>query len=240
MTATVFLFAVPLRKRSEPPPLRKQRHDITHCSIAADTVLAKLNWAVKLSPSRTYKVLNESPPLLRLPSVLTASQCDAVISTQRLTGAPERANYLNFDSGDGHGFRQGIDPRCSAFEPILQILNELFPQRAPRFAEELWIRPRNDSIIIRDATTVQYYAGEGVGAHVDGKDATLLIYLQQPTSGGATVFENVRIACPPVQGDALLYESKHALTHYAEKVREGEKWVMQLLIDYRTRRDDLC
>lgn len=217
---------------------RKQRSRPVHCSTTINKP-SVLNWSVRLPKSLRYEVLNEYPPLIRLESILSKSACAALIEHQKSNSAPERANYLNFDSGDGHGFRQGIDPKCAAFTPVDSLLRELFPERTARFSEELWVRPRNHEIVVRDATTVHYHAGEGVGAHVDGKDATLLFYLQEPISGGDTNFCNAQISCPVKQGDALLYESKHALTHYAEKVTEGEKWVMQLLIDYRVRSDDI-
>ncbi len=177
--------------------------------------------------------------MLRFPGLLSPSECEALIDEQ-LAGVPEeRDNYLNYDCGVGHGFRAGVDPGAAGLSPVLQLLGELFPGRKARFAEELWNRPSVHEIIVRDATTVRYFAGEGVASHVDGKDATLLVYLKEPDTGGATVFPDVGLRCAPKAGDALLYESKSGLLHFAEKVGCGEKWVLQLLIDYRVRKDDL-
>eukprot|EP00171_Calliarthron_tuberculosum_P004963 IDg4963t1 len=152
----------------------------TWCSAIIEPPAVQLNWGVTLPKSLRYSALKHSPPLIRLPSLLSEDQCEALIEQQRSNYMPERENYLNFDSGDGHGFRQGIDPKCAAFHPITIILQGLFPGRRARFTEELWIRPRSDEIIVRDATTVHYHAGEGVSAHVDGKDATLLFICKNP------------------------------------------------------------
>ena len=75
-----------------------------------------------------------------------------------------------------------------------------------------------------------------VAPHVDGKDATLLVYLNtvERGKGGRTVFPEDGLAFPPEGGNALLYDSRLDLLHYAEPVAEGhEKWILQLLIDHR-------
>lgn len=53
------------------------------------------------------------------------------------------------------------------------------------------------------------------------------------------MFEKVQLSLAPLKGQVLLYESKHKLTHHAAQVRCGEKWVLQLLIDYRVRAGDV-
>ncbi len=206
------------------------------CTLA---VPATLDWGVRIPATLQTTVLNESPPLIQLHSFLTPAECQALIDSQRTSKGPERDNYLNFDAGAGNGYRQGVAMEESALSPVRAYLNNFFPQRRHIFAEELWHRPRRDTIVIRDATTVRYFPGEGVSSHVDGKDVTLLVYLKPADSGGATIFDNLGPKrCSLRAGDALIYESKHALTHHAERVTEGEKWVLQLLIDYKVRADD--
>ena len=103
-----------------------------------------------------------------------------------------------------------------------------------RFKEELYYRPDRATVIVRDATVVRYREGEGVAPHVDGKDATLLVYLNTCRGGGHTVFPEDGLAFPPRQGGALLYDSRLDLLHYAAPVHAGhEKWILQLLIDHR-------
>ena len=90
-------------------------------------------------------------------------------------------------------------------------------------------------VVIRDATVVHYREGEGVAPHVDGKDATLLVYLNTVAegAGGRTVFVEDGFASRPQAGRALMYWSKNELLHYSEAINRGEKWVLQLLIDFR-------
>lgn len=214
----------------------RSRNSSLRCSLATPSVL---EWGVRIPGNLAHTVLNESPPLVRIDSFLTPVQCRTLIELQRTSKGPERDNYLNFDSGAGNGYRQGIAVAERALSPMLARLNDFFPKRKQVFAEELWHRPRRDTIVIRDVTTVRYFAGEGVSSHVDGKDMTLLVCLQPAISGGATTFDNLGpLRCALGTGDALIYESKQALTHHAQRVTEGEKWVLQLLIDYKVRADD--
>ncbi|GAB0495477.1 hypothetical protein MMPV_006779 [Pyropia vietnamensis] len=100
------------------------------------------------------------------------------------------------------------------------------------FDDSLVWKPRPGAVVVRDATTVHYREGEGVGPHVDGKDATVLVYLSDVPAGGATVFPRVGVSVKPVKGAALVYCSRVGLLHYAAAVGAGsEKWVMQLLVD---------
>ena len=107
------------------------------------------------------------------------------------------------------------------------------------FEEGAWIRPNSKHVVVRDQTTVWYRQGEGVPPHVDGKDVTVLICLQHPEKGGATVFPEDGLKVPLRRGDCLVYRSKEQLLHYAEAVEQGEKWVLQLLIDCRIRPDEV-
>ncbi|GMI21500.1 hypothetical protein TrCOL_g9937 [Triparma columacea] len=104
------------------------------------------------------------------------------------------------------------------------------------FEEGAWERPTPRRIIIRDQTMVKYGLNDGVPPHVDGKDATLLIYLNTVPEGGGgrTVFPEDGLAVSPISGTALLYKSKTELLHFSEPVNDptAEKYILQLLIDY--------
>ena len=85
-------------------------------------------------------------------------------------------------------------------------------------------RDRTDErVVVRDQTTVRYEVGEGVAPHVDGKHVTVLICLEEPLSGGRTVFPDDGIAVAPKKGCAFVYRSCGELVHFAEAV--GTKWV---------------
>ena len=60
--------------------------------------------------------------------------------------------------------------------------------------------------------------------------ATLIMYLQVPSRGGATIFPDVGLEVAPVKGHALFfsYDRPHESTatlHGGAPVTDGEKWV---------------
>lgn len=147
-------------------------------------------------------------------------------------------------AGDKSGFRTQIDPNCAELQAIMPKIQQLLglEHRSPEFAENLWIRPSKRTFCVRDQTVVHYSVGEGVSPHVDGKDATVLLYLngdERNVAGGATCFPEVGIRVLPKKGTALVYWSKKELLHYAERVLQGEKWICQLLVDFKVREDEL-
>ena len=160
---------------------------------------------------------------------------------QLATGYSQEASNeaVEWSGGATSGLRRRL-PREALYmldERVLSMLGEVATGRDLKMViDQIYIRPDERTVIIRDATVVHYKAGEGVAPHVDGKDATLLCYLNDVPEGGGgrTVFPEVNVSSTPKRGDALLYDSRKDLLHFAEPVAEGhEKWVMQLLIDFK-------
>jgi len=123
---------------------------------------------------------------------------------------------------------------------VLELLG--FAHRKADFEEGIWVKPDPRTVIFRDQTVVYYQQGEGVAPHVDGKDATVLIYLNDldtdndasgKSAGGCTVFPEIGVSVAPRKGTAVLYQSKKSLLHYSERLGKGEKWILQMLIDYQ-------
>ena len=221
----------------------------------------------KLAASLT--TINRSPPLLRIANFLTASQCDALIALQAAATSESdlylnyRVNRELSSSAISReaarliaefplardalrpsmrsGFRAQIPPDAPQLRPVLRAVSDAlgFAGRDFVFAEGQWIRPTRRTVVVRDQTTVQYRVGEGVAPHVDGKDLTVLVCLHAPEDGGRTVFPEDGVAVKPEKGAAIVYRSKDALLHFAEPVHAGTKWVMQLLIDYNVRPDEI-
>lgn len=213
--------------------------------------------------------LNVSPPLLRVENFLTASQCDALINlqTSAQTESDLYLNYRvnqqvstssrsseaeslisefseaqkGLSASARSGFRAQVAETAKELRPVVEQAKKLMglQEREWVFEEGLWVRPSRRRVVIRDQTTVKYNVGEGVAPHVDGKDATLLVCLEAPEDGGRTVFVEEGIAVKGVKGAALVYESKRELLHFAEEVRKGRKWVLQLLIDFKVRDDEM-
>lgn len=141
------------------------------------------------------------------------------------------------------GFRAQVPFGHPVLQPVLQKVAHALgfskPSRRWVYNDGPWVRPNRRQVILRDVTTVHYDVEEGVAPHIDGKDITVLIGLQPARKGGRTVFVDENIAVRLNPGDALVYSSKSHMLHYAEPVEEGEKWVLQLLIDCRVRKDEL-
>ncbi|CAM9410962.1 unnamed protein product [Phaeothamnion confervicola] len=156
----------------------------------------------------------------------SSAEAKALIEEQGLDGEQLRAD-------SGGGFRLRVTSEWGVLAPFSERLSALMGTegRAFRRNENLWVKPDRRSVVIRDHTVV----GDGVPPHVDGKDATLLVYLADVAegAGGATVFPELGISVRPVKGTAMLYWSDKDLLHYSEAVQQGGKWIMQLLIDFK-------
>lgn len=202
-----------------------------------------------------------SPPLVYCANFLTAEECATIIRASCRDDAEECTEYLNhlvnneaaadvawgYDHDQAElaldwsaGARAGRRTRLPS-----DVLDDLVAPRALgllglthrrlRVADQLYYRPNRACVVVRDATVVRYRQNEGVAPHVDGKDATLLVYLNSlpPGAGGRTVFPDQRLAFTPSTGDCLIYDSHDSLLHFAEPVYADEKWVLQLLVDFR-------
>lgn len=231
------------------------------CSAAAAAGMSRVkeSWGLELNDEMfTMTPKSVEPPLVHCSNFLSPEECDEivrascedpeecteylnhVVNTEELRGYDDQqaSEALEWSQGASAGMRTRL-PR--------QVLDELVAPRAldllglshrrVRVAEELFYRPNRVFVIVRDATVVRYRKGEGVAPHVDGKDATVLVYLNSLPNGagGRTVFPEHQLAFQPRSGDCLVYNSKEDLLHFAEPVHSDtdEKWVMQLLIDFQ-------
>ncbi len=90
-----------------------------------------------------------------------------------------------------------------------------------------------DKSIVRDQSIVHYRENEGIPPHMDDTKHTILCYLNDVDidSGGRTIFPENDIYISPKKGTVVIYSSIWDLLHYSEKIKEGEKWIMQLLVD---------
>lgn len=211
--------------------------------------------------------LNSSPPLLRAPSLLPSDLCDALkaahadgdeaelylnarVNAEVTSSAASSesaallaawgvsADVLAADDASGFRVRADTSPGSLFRTDVLPRVEKLLGlDREAVFEEGAWVRPNARTYVVRDVTVVHYREGEGVSPHVDGKDATVLVYLSggELGKGGATCFPEVGLRVEPVKGDALIYWSKGELLHFAERVRGGDKWILQMLIDFRVR-----
>jgi hypothetical protein len=100
----------------------------------------------------------------------------------------------------------------------------------------------DQQIVAEHLVLTRYAAGGYYTEHTDGRRATVLMYLGGDGTEGATFFPNLGVRIEPKPGRALIFfpntpqgEEKYCLSHAAEEVRSGEKWVAQVWLDTKAR-----
>lgn len=180
---------------------------------------------------------------LRLPRVvifadlLTAEECDGLMAqaTSRLV----RSETVDTATGgsevhaartsDGMFFERGETPLIDRIERrIATLLNWPLDHgeglQILRYRPGAQYKPHNDYFDPEQPGTPKIVerGGQRVG--------TLVMYLNTPQQGGATVFPDVGLEVAPVRGSAVFfsYDRPHAITktlHGGAPVVAGEKWV---------------
>lgn len=211
---------------------------VRHSSLLTPSECACLIKSQSKNTSESSLYLN-----YRVNKQLTTSTSSQSSEAAELIAATRLSAASSLSASSPSGFRSQIPSDNSVLHnsllPKLKGLLGISENRKWVFEEGAWVRPNSRQIIIRDATTVFYRKGEGVPPHVDGKDLTVLICLKEPGEGGATVFTKEEVAVRPQQGAGILYQSKESMPHFAQVVEDGEKWVLQLLIDFVIRDDEM-
>jgi len=178
-----------------------------------------------------------SPRLMVFGGLLTDAECEAMIEEAR--PRLERSQTVRTDSGAseinaartsrGMFFRRGESALIVRIERrIAALLN--WPvswgegMQVLHYGPGAEYRPHHDYFDPAHAGTAPVLArgGQRVG--------TLVMYLNSPQRGGATVFPDVALEVAAVKGDAVFfsYDRPHPFTrtlHGGAPVLEGEKWV---------------
>lgn len=190
-------------------------------------------------PDREVQLLLrlQHPRLALIGGFLSDAECDALVALSR----PRllRSQTVDHHSGgsevnaartsDGMFFERGEVPLVQRIEQRIAALLR-WPQargeglQVLRYAPGTQYRPHFDYFDPAQpgTATVLKQGGQRVG--------TLLMYLQAPRRGGATVFPDAGLEVTPVKGQALFfgYDRPHESTgtlHGGAPVIEGEKWV---------------
>ena len=180
---------------------------------------------------------------LRLPRVvifadlLTAAECDGLMAQ----ASPRLMRSENVDTAtggsevhaartsDGMFFERGETPLIDRIERrIATLLNWPLDRgeglQILRYRPGAQYKPHNDYFDPEQPGTPKIVerGGQRVG--------TLVMYLNTPELGGATVFPDVGLEVAPVRGSAVFfsYDRPHAITktlHGGAPVLAGEKWV---------------
>lgn len=190
-------------------------------------------------PDREVRVLMSlrQPRIVCFAQLLSDAECDGLIELAR--PRLERSQTVDHASGgsevnaartsDGMFFRRNETPLISRIER--------------RIAELLrWPADRGEGLqVLRYRPGAQYRphfdyfdpAQPGTGAVLKRggqRVGTLLLYLQAPANGGATVFPDIGLEFAPVKGHALFFsydrpDPATGTLHGGEPVTQGEKWV---------------
>jgi prolyl 4-hydroxylase len=179
----------------------------------------------------------DSPPLLVLQDLLSADECRALIEAAR----PRMARSLTVDvktggeelhqdrTSDGMFFARGESELISRIESrVAQLLGWPVENgeglQVLRYGPGAEYKPHYDYFDPAEPGTpaILQRGGQRV--------ATLVMYLNEPEAGGATVFPDIGLQVVPQQGSAVFFSYAQAhpdsrTLHGGEPVLAGEKWI---------------
>jgi len=178
-----------------------------------------------------------APEVIVLGQLLDAQECEALIEAAR----PRMQRSLTVSVKTG-GEEENIDRTSQGmfFERGETELIARIEQRLARLLD--WPVENGEGLQI-----LRYAPGAEYKPHYDYFDplepgtptilrrggqrvATVVIYLNEPEAGGATVFPDAQFECLPVRGNAVFFNysrpdpSSHSL-HAGAPVLRGEKWI---------------
>ncbi len=177
------------------------------------------------------------PRLIVFGGLLTDAECDALIEEARPRLA--RSETVDNRSGgsevnvartsDGMFFQRGESPLIVRIEQRIATLLR-WPVRWGEGLQILRYGPGAEYRPHHDYFDPQHPGTKPVLARGGQRVGTLVIYLNTPARGGATVFPDVLLDVAAVRGNAVFfsYDRPHPVTrtlHGGAPVVEGEKWV---------------
>lgn len=179
----------------------------------------------------------DSPPLLVLQELLAADECLALIDAAR----PRMARSLTVDvktggeelhqdrTSDGMFFTRGESELISRIEArIAKLLNWPLENgeglQVLRYGPGAEYKPHYDYFDPSEPGT------PGILQRGGQRVATLVMYLNEPEAGGATVFPDIGFKVVPQRGSAVFFSYAQAhpgsrTLHGGEPVLAGEKWI---------------
>lgn len=177
------------------------------------------------------------PPIIVLGQLLDAQECEALMDAAR--PRLQRSLTVSLQSG---GEEENADRTSQGmfFQRGETALIDRIEQRLARLLN--WPVENGEGLQI-----LRYGPGTEYKPHYDYFDpaapgtasivrrggqrvATVVMYLNDPTAGGATVFPDVQFECLPVRGNAVFFNysrpdpSSRSL-HAGAPVLQGEKWI---------------
>lgn len=178
-----------------------------------------------------------APELIEFEALLSDTECDALVEAAR----PRLSRSLTVDTQTGgHEIHADRSSQGMFFERAETPLVAAIEERIARLLR--WPVEHGESLQV-----LRYPPGAQYLPHYDYFDpaqpgtphllkrggqrvATLIMYLREPDSGGATVFPDIDLSVAPKRGNAVFfsYAAPVASTltlHGGEPVIAGEKWI---------------
>lgn len=184
--------------------------------------------------------LSQEARIFHIRNFLTSEECDYLISL----GEPElqRSTVVN-DDAVGDVVHEGRTSRgmfltshpdnakIKAIEARIAALTKL-PSKNGETIQVLHYQPGEEYRPHYDTFDAGTEGGQECLARGGQRIATLIMYLNSPSSGGETIFPKLSLAVKPRKGDALLFYTTledgaidMKMLHGGAPVLEGEKWI---------------
>ncbi len=188
---------------------------------------------------REVKVLMSigQPRVVVLGGLLSDEECDAMVAAASVRLA--RSETVASSAGgseinpartsDGMFFERGESELIRAIESRLaKLLN--WPIDHGEGLQVLRYRPGAEYLPHYDYFDPTMDGAAALLKRGGQRVATLVMYLNTPAAGGATIFPDIKLDVSPIKGNAVFfsYDRPHPQTqslHGGAPVREGEKWV---------------
>ncbi|WP_310383551.1 2OG-Fe(II) oxygenase [Roseateles sp.] len=188
---------------------------------------------------RAVKVLLtvSQPRIVVLGGLLSDEECDAMVAaaaarlarseTVATTAAGSEINSAR--TSDGMFFERGESELIRTIEARLAKLMN-WPIDHGEGLQVLRYRPGAEYLPHYDYFDPKMDGAAAILKRGGQRVATLVMYLNTPAAGGATIFPDVKLDVSPIKGNAVFfsYDRPHPETqslHGGAPVREGEKWV---------------
>lgn len=178
-----------------------------------------------------------SPRVVVFGGLLSHDECDEIVELARQRLA--RSETVKLDTGasevneartsEGMFFGRGENAVCARIEKrIAALLN--WPLENGEGLQVLRYRPGAEYKPHYDYFDPAQPGTPSILKRGGQRVASLVMYLNTPTRGGATTFPDVNLEVGPVKGNAVFfsYDRPHPMTrslHGGAPVLEGEKWV---------------
>lgn len=221
------------RANGLPPPVQVPE------PLGADGGLAHLDAVSALNDASRIGMLGSlmNPRVVVFAGLLSEAECNSLVELARARLA--RSETVESHTGgsqvndartsDGMFFEREENPLCARIERrIAAVL--AWPLANGEGLQVLRYRPGAEYKPHYDYFDPAQPGSASVLARGGQRVASLVMYLNTPARGGATVFPDAKFSIAPIQGNAVFfsYDRPHPMTrslHGGAPVIDGEKWV---------------